>query len=259
MLIQPKKYILFFLIFLLFFSVLVWATVPEEEDEDDPVGIKSFMIKKRVNAAYVIIGAGSLRIKSLNDFLGTNGLPEVTNNFLSFGLGGHIIHNKMVIGLELGRYLEHYGPSKLAYNTSLSARYTVINFGYLFQSESGLMYYPFIGLGAGLLKLQVVENNIDHFGDVMKGQDGSDAKRLSMLLNVGVSLDYFHKYNKKKKGKNSLVFGLRAGYLFSPLSFDWKVNRIAVPSGPGTTINGPYFRVVIGLGGWIETLIKQAI
>ncbi|MCP5048713.1 MAG: hypothetical protein GY940_16200, partial [bacterium] len=150
-------------------------------------------------------------------------------------------------------------PGEKDYNTTISTKYTVLNFGVLLHFKKGCMVYPYLGLGVGELKLKTTENNIGSFDDIIDYQKGSVARRFTFLMNPGIALDFFHKYDKKKKGKNSLMVGLRLGYLFSPFRPDWRINKIRVPDGPDSALQGPYFRVVVGIGGWIEKLIKTAI
>ncbi|MCP5053947.1 MAG: hypothetical protein GY940_42660, partial [bacterium] len=170
-----------------------------------------------------------------------------------------MIHNKIVVGAEIGRIIEHSSPAGASqFKTFIGARYTLLNFGYLMYSKKGLMYYPLLGLGLGELKLRTTEHNISSFDDISSYQRGSESRTTNLLINLGFGLDYFFKYDKRKKGKNNIVIGARIGYLLSPVRFDWKVNHVRVPDGPNTGISGPYIRFTIGLGGWIENLIRVA-
>jgi len=175
------------------------------------------------------------------------------------GFGGHVVHNKLVVGLELMRTLPRNKVTDNAYNTSLASKYVMLNFGYRLYWKKGLMKYPYIGLGYGHLVLNTRENNIGSFDDITGYQKGSRSKRANLLFNVGFGLDYFHRYNHKKRGMNNIIMGLRVGWIFSPLRWDWKVNNIQVQDGPNQGISGPYVRFTIGLGGWIEKFIKIAI
>jgi hypothetical protein len=240
------------------FLLLFCATLlmPQETEIDE---IKKFITKKRINAAYFMFGSSQLGQKRINMFLEDREHPTIKDIHSSWGIGGHAIHNKFVLGMEIVRLTEREGNTDSQFNTFVSAKYTALNLGYLAFTKKGVMSWPFIGLGVGQLKLRITEDNIDSFNDFTGYQKGSESRRISFLFNAGIALDYFHKYNNRKKGKNSLVIGLRAGYVSCLGKLAWKVNGISVPDGPDSGITGPYVRIIIGLGGYIETLIKQAI
>jgi opacity protein-like surface antigen len=238
----------------LLFSFSTMASGQEKEIEK----IKTFIKKSRVNAAYVMGSINYLNVNRLNSFLESKGLPTVGGYYSSFGLGGHVIHNKLVAGLELVHTLEKKGPKTMDFKTSASAKYGVLNFGYLLHYKKGLMLYPYVGVGVGKLTLRITENNIDSFEDITGYQKGSEAKTTNFLINTGIALDFFYKYNERKKGQNNLVVGFRAGCIFSPYRRHWRVNHTQVPDGPDSGIYGPYIRIVIGLGGWVKKFIEKA-
>jgi hypothetical protein len=221
--------------------------------------IKKFIKKKRVNAAYVIAGQNMLSLNRLNNYIEQRGFPTVTESYFAYGLGGHVIHNKLVVGVELQRFNEKKQITSKDFNTSILGKYSLLNMGYLFYSKKGLMMYPLFGIGLGELKLRVIENNIHSFEDIDSYQKGSDSKTRSFLVNLGFGLDYFFKFKEKKRGANKLIMGVRLGYIISAVRSDWSVNHIRVSDGPVVGLTGPYIRVIIGLGGWVEKLIKIAI
>jgi hypothetical protein len=221
--------------------------------------IKKFIKKKRVNAAYFIGGQNMLSLNSLNNTIEQRGFPAVAESYFAYGLGGHVIHNKFIVGIELQRFIEKKQLTSKEFNTSILGKYSLLNMGYLFYSKEGLMMYPLFGIGLGELKLRVIENNIHSFDDIDSYQKGSDSKTRSFLVNFGFGLDYFFKFKEKKRGKNKLIMGIRVGYITSAARSDWSVNHIRVDDGPTAGLTGPYVRVIIGLGGWVEKLIKIAI
>ena len=243
-----------FFISALLFCFARMASGQEKEIEK----IKTFIEKSRVNAAYLMGSINYLSVKRLNAFLESKGLPTVGGYYFSFGLGGHVIHNKLVAGLELIHTLEKDGPGNMSFKTSASAKYGVLNFGYLLHYKKGLMVYPYIGAGVGKLTLRIRENNIHSFEDITGYQKGSEARTTDFLINAGFALDFFYRYNEHKKGQNNLVVGLRAGCIFSPYRRHWRVNHAEVPDGPNSGIYGPYIRFVIGLGGWVKKFIEKA-
>jgi opacity protein-like surface antigen len=243
----------YFILALLAFS----NTAAAQKDQIEK--ITKFIKKKRINAGYVMFGISRLNLIQLNSFLESSDLPEVDEFFFSYGLGGHVIHNKFVVGLEIVRTFEKYNQETDGFRTSTKSKYGVLNFGYLLRSKKGLMHYPYLGVGIGKLTLRVTENNIKSFNDITGYQRGSESSATNFLFNLGFAVDYFYKFNEKKKGQNNLVIGIRIGWIFSPVRRDWQVNHTRVVDGPDSGISGPYLRFTVGLGGWIEKLIKKAI
>jgi hypothetical protein len=250
---KQQKMILIILIINLFFITFLEAQKKEIEE------IKKFIKKKRVNAAYVMFGGNLFNLDTLNSEMVRMNYPKLPESHYSYGLGGHAIHNRFVVGLELLKFVQRKNQSSKEFNTSIDVRCSFLNFGYLVYSKGGLMAYPVLGAGIGKFILRTIENNITSFDDISSFQRGTESQVNNGILNLAFSVDYFYKYNKKKKGQNNLMFGFRGGLYVVPYKADWKVNYISVPDGPNSTIGGPYFRIVIGFGGWIEKLIEKAI
>ncbi len=252
---NQKKSHLITLTFGLIFCFAFMAPAQEKEIEE----IKKFIKKKRVNAAYIMAGQNMMSFNNLNSFLVQRDYPAVSENYLAYGIGGHVIHDKFVVGIEIQRFVEKKRITAKEFNTSILGTYSLLNVGYLLYSKKGLMIYPLFGLGLGRLKLRVIENNIYSFEDIISYQKGSTSKTSSFLINLGFALDYFFNFKEKKRGKNKLVVGVRLGYIYPATRSGWSVNHIHVDDGPAAGLGGPYVRLVIGLGGWVEKLIKKVI
>lgn len=252
---NQKKSLLITLTFGLIFCFAFMVLAQEKEIEK----IEKFIKKKRVNAAYIMAGQNMMSFNNLNNFLVQRDFPAVAENHLALGIGGHVIHDKFVVGIEIQRFFEKKRITAKKFNTSILGNYSLLNVGYLIYSKKGLMIYPLFGLGLGRLKLRVIENNIHSFEDINSYQKGSTSKTTGFLINLGFALDYFFNFKEKKRGKNKLVVGVRLGYIYSATRSGWSVNHIHVDDGPATGPGGPYVRVVIGLGGWVEKLIKKVI
>jgi len=229
------------------------------EERDGLYRISKFIKKKRINAAYGIIGGHRLELRDLNDHLVPWDFPPVLESYFTFGFGGHIIHNKFILGVEILRFIPKERLTTNEFNTSATATSAMLNFGYLAYSNKGLMAYPIAGIGLGDLRVSVTENNIDSFQDINVLQRSTLSVRKSVVVNFGVGCDYFFNYKKKKKGKNCFMVGFRMGYKMSALKNNWHINGSSITNGPASAFNGPYINVVVGLGGYVEKLIKIAI
>ena len=256
-LIEKKKTItLLLMVTVLFLFFLPGRAAAQKKELEE---LFKFIKKERVNAAYAIGGGNYLELNELNTYLTDRGFPQVPLKYLSYGLGGHFINHKMVFGVELLFLMEQTTTGHDDYNLSTSAKIMILNFGHLIYWKKGLKMYPFLGAGYGRFKMITAQNNIDSFDDIGNLHKSSESRFSNMILNLGFGTDYFLDYEPRKKGRNNIIIGFRVGINFIPFHSTWKVNRIAVPDGPNIGINGPYFRVIIGLGGWAERLIKKAI
>ena len=253
---KSKPFFVWILLCLMIFAIEGRAT---EDEPEEMSTISKFIKKKRINAGYLIFGAQSFNLNNLNNFLESKGYPALNEQYPVLGIGGLLMLKKIVLNLEIVRTLSNTNTDDKRYFSSSRTKYSVLNCGYLLKSDKGLMYYPYVGFGMGRLYLRVRESESQSFDDITGTQKGSDSTVTHFLLNVGMGVDYFHKFKKKNHGKNNLVLGVRIGYLFSPFQNDWRVNHIPISNGPDTRINGPYIRFTIGLGGWIEKIIEKAI
>lgn len=256
---QKKLFLVVASLIFLFFSTASAMGMNRENEEDDLDRIEKFIKKKRVNAAYLMIGQNMLQINQLNNFLALKDLPTLPKNYLTYGFGGHVIHNKFVLSFEYQRSFNKKQISMKEFNTFLSMKYSTLNIGYLLYSKKGMMMYPLLGVGLSELRLKVMKNDINSFHDIDKNHNVSDNRIHSILVNTGIALDYFVNFDKKKQGKNNLVIGIRAGYLISAIKSNWAIDSISVADGPHSGLTGPYIHLTIGLGGWVEKLIANAI
>ncbi len=256
------------IILLVFLLVVSFPCLGEEEQEkkkeketatQELMEFFRFIKKKRVNAAYIMGGGNLMNLNQLNINLEDRGFPQVPEEYFSFGFGGHVIQDKFVVGLEIVHIRERTTRANTDYNLTFSAKHFVLQFGRMLYQKKGLMLYPFVGAGVGKVTLITAQNNINSFNDISNLQSSSESRLTKPIIRAGFALDYFFNYNKKKKGHNNIIIGFRAGYNFSPGENNWTVNRVEVPDGPQTGIRGPYFRIIIGLGGWVEKFIKTAI
>jgi hypothetical protein len=255
--IEKKKIITLSLILIVIFIIFQPNRAAAQNKELQE--IFKFIKKERVNAAYAIGGGNYLELSKLNTHLNDRGFPQVPLNYFSYGLGGHFINHKMVFGVELLFLNERTTTGHDDYNLSTSAKIMMLNIGHLVYWKKGLKMYPYLGAGYGKFKMITAQNNIDSFNDIGNLHKSSESRFSNMVLNLGFGTDYFLNYEPKKKGRNNIIIGFRVGVNFIPFKSTWKVNRIAVPDGPNIGINGPYIRIIIGLGGWAERFIKKAM
>lgn len=199
---------------------------------------------------YFMFGWNLLDIEELNSKLENKGYSALSDNFISFGGGGHGIINKLIIGGE-GHGLIGQEVTSGNYKSSLSVGYGFFNLGYIIISAGNLKVYPLLGLGGGGMSLRIIEKTPLSFDELL-----DNPKRMAelstggFLLNLSLGTDYLLNLESDAEGGGGLLVGLRFGYTFTPLKGDWKMDEVDISDAPQLGITGPYIRLIIGGGGY---------
>lgn len=207
---------------------------------------------------YFQFGAGQMDTGDLNNVLEKAGysvvtrspLNDMSNSYVSFGLGTHGVVNGVLIGWELnGLTSRETTNAASTYRVTLGGGYGFVNVGYLAYSMEGLDIYPMIGIGGGGVHLKMVSRRTLSFPQVVASPDqGVDLDTGGFLLNPSLGLDYMLSLSGDEKRESGVVFGLRLGYVLSPLTGAWKMDQTEVAGGPQASVTGPYVRLTVGLG-----------
>lgn len=208
-------------------------------------------VKKRGGMGYFMFGGSIIDINSLNSRLENKGYSKLSNNFISFGGGGHGIINKVIIGGE-GHGLIGKETTSGNYKTSLNCGYGFFNLGYIIYSTRNFNIYPLLGLGGGGMSLKIVERGTPSFDEVLDNPKRStELSTGGLLIHLSVGTDYLlKKVCGCGEGEGGLVFGLRVGYILAPFKGDWEMDGLDISEGPEIGITGPYIRLMIGFGGF---------
>lgn len=206
---------------------------------------------KKMSIWYFSAGGNMLNIGDLNDAIEAVGYPTISENFYSFGLGGHSVMKKnFILGMEAQMLMsEEVSGNNL--ENSMDAAYGMLNFGINLWSRNMFRVYPLIGLGYGSLKFKIQEEGTSPtFSEILLDPRRNVTLRTSgFLLNIALGADYIIKFGKHKKKDRGLLVGFRFGYTTTPFKGDWQVNETEITGGPEIGITGPYIRLIIGGGG----------
>lgn len=207
---------------------------------------------------YFQFGAGQMDTADLNAVLERAGysvvtrspLNDMSDSYISFGLGSHGVVNGVLIGWELNGLTSRETTNAAgSYRVTLGGGYGFVNVGYMAYSMEGLDIYPMIGIGAGGARLKMVSRRTLSFGQVVADPDqGTELSTGGFLLNPALGLDYMLSLSGDEKRESGVVFGLRLGYVLSPLTGAWKMDQTDVAGGPQASPAGPYLRLTVGLG-----------
>jgi len=237
---RPSKIVMH--LFVTICTVLIAVNVHGQENTTEE--------KEKGGLGYAMFGMGMLDIENLNTRLQASGYGSISDNFSSFGGGGHAIVDRFIIGGE-GNVLLGKETSSGEYKFSMTASYGFFNLGYIIYRIQDLNIYPLLGIGGGGISLKIAEQGTaPAFDEILENpRRSSELSTSAFLINLAIGADYLLELGKKEKERGGLVFGLRAGYTFALFKDDWYMNENQVPGAPELGITGPYIRFMFGGGG----------
>ncbi|RKY72288.1 MAG: hypothetical protein DRQ24_05355 [Candidatus Latescibacterota bacterium] len=198
-----------------------------------------------------MLGLNRFDLAELSTKLQAKGFDAVKENNVSFGGGGYgIIGEKVLLGGEGHGCQQDVLSDTL--KASVSGGYGFFNVGYVVLSERGFRLFPMLGLGGGGISLRIVKRAVTPtFDEILDSPDREiNISTGGILLQFGVGVDYLLKLGKDDEGEGGLLFGIRAGYTYTPTKADWKMEDMDVLGGPDVTVTGPYVHFIIGGGGF---------
>lgn len=239
---MPSRLVLGSLIFL-----ALGALAPVNAQDTDSSDRQESRRVRSGGAGFFSIGANFADIGPLNRRLDAAGYPTFSSEMVSVGGGGYgITKSGLMIGGE-GHGLVTGDAGFQGRTVSVSAGYGLFTLGYAAYSEHNFRLSPQVGLGGAGLALDIESSGAENFNDVLENPNRSaTVGTASMVVSLGAGAEYHFRRAGEKGG---FLIGLRAGYLFSALTSDWKLDESSLGNGPDATISGPFIRLVIGGGG----------
>ena len=200
---------------------------------------------------YFMFGWNSIDLSDLNKHLTQKGYSEFSENMFAVGGGGHCVISSFVIGGQ-GSGILARDVSSGDFNLSLKSGYGTFDLGYIVWSPGHFKIFPMIGVGYGGMELKIVERRpSEPFDDVLQDpRRNVILKTGGMVLDFSLATTYTVDFSDDEDSEGGFILGMRAGYTLYPFKSDWKMDEISVPEGPEVGITGPYFRVLIGFGGF---------
>lgn len=237
MLFQKGLRILTVIIFLIFITFVISADSLAEKIKGGGGG--GFMF-----------GVDLFDLEELNNKLEENDFEELDNMMPFFGGGGYgLAGGKVVIGGEGGGSFQSIGGENK--KASISAGYGFFDLGYVVFSKANLKVFPVFGLGGGGISLKIYEiGKMPNFDEILD-EPGREVTLSTggFMTHASIGMDYLLAMGKDKEGQGGLLVGLRAGYVYSPMKADWKIEDNDVLGGPDVRPNGFYFHIVFGGAG----------
>ena len=192
--------------------------------------------------------AGGARIENgeLDDALAAAEYPTFGRQVLTIGGGGYFVHGSgILIGGE-GVWVLTGDAAHEGRSVSLSGGFGLLNVGYMAPLAGRLRAYPLLGFGGGGTNLRIgAQPTSESFGDLLADPNRQTSlSRVSMLASIGGGLEF-----RSSRSSTGLLVGVRAGYMFAPVSSAWRLDGNVVGAAPDTSLAGPFVRVLVGVGG----------
>lgn len=206
-------------------------------------------VKDQTGAAfYLMLGNNSLDLDALNDSLKANNYSAIDKNFVMIGVGGHAVISDWIAGGEL-HFMNPQKVSSGTHSLNVTGGYLLANVGYVARRAENYIIYPTVGIGFGTLTLNIQPVGSANFDQVLANPGrGAQLSYDTLVFNIALAADGFAPLTESGDTRVPLIFGFRAGYLFSSPLGGWQSPEGKVGGGPSPSFAGPYLQIVVGLG-----------
>jgi hypothetical protein len=182
-------------------------------------------------------------VSGLNRTLTAYGLPGFHYYGPSFGFESQTIMNRLMMGGELkGFFVKDISSGNT--KASFSAGQLLMTSGVELIKSEHLNLYPYLGLGAGLMRVSVGATNTPFDTAIVKSLPAVDVFQAKFLIDLGLGFDLIA---NGEKGKGATL-GIRTGYMFDPVKNDkWWRTGSDFSNGPAPMLSGPYITLTMGV------------
>lgn len=199
-------------------------------------------------------GATLMSVDAINARLIPAGFAGLSNDAITYGASGYVAIGRGLLGAELGR--STYGEEGLnnGRTDDLNSRFAMATAGYALYASHHLSVFPELGVGAGTVDVTLrnragtaTATPQPTFDEVAQapGPESTLSGR-HLLFSVGVGADYL--VLPAAASEWGVVFGVRGGVLVAPNRTTWSRSGSDVGAGPDGAPEGPFLRVVVGVG-----------
>lgn len=229
---------------LIFLAISPSTLVGQNPTPKDKIETNDKENKPRLAGYFTIGGVAINNNAALNKRLEKYDYPEFNDLMWSFGAGVYgLVTKRIMLGAELHGHVAGQGSFE-GRNVSLDSGSGFLNIGYLFDISHPICAYPMLGIGVGLLKMDIGSEPMDDFDEVLENPDRQvTLAQMGGLINLGAGLEY-------KLGEKGAFTGFRAGYKMSVGNSQWKSNGFSLQGAPDASLEGPYLHLMIGWFIW---------
>jgi hypothetical protein len=226
-------------------------------------GQDSVMTVSQNKFVHVDFGVGYLRtdLSSINRSLTDFGYMPINENFVTFSISSGFFINRFLLRNEVSilfpNSMRQYGDV----TTTFSGYSLMAGVGYAVIAKPKFRLYPFANAIAYINRLNFEDNaTIENMNGVVNTPHHSSTLVFSNAsFDVGLQIekviDLKHKkWDCPQNGKFTTV-GVRFGYMFGPGPVKGRYNgNQTIADAPTYSLNGPYIKVIWGLGTKIRDI-----
>jgi hypothetical protein len=196
-----------------------------------------------VKKHFITGGAQYADVSGINDKLTGYGLPKFNYYGPSIGFESQTIFKRLMMGGELKGFFTRDVAAANS-KASFSAGQLLMTSGVELINSDRVNLYPYLGLGAGLLRLSVGATNTPFDTAVSRAIPSVDVFQGKFLMDLGLGFDLIAGDGRFKGS----TIGLRAGYMFDPVKKDqWWRTGADFNSGPTPLLSGAYVLLTLGM------------
>ena len=207
---------------------------------------------------YGSLGYKKIDLDDLNNTLAAQGYNALPEDYVSLGLGGFFMIDKVVLGGETNFLWREGKDSTLSSGSTIKGSFSALEAvgtaGFLLFDSKYIQIIPYGGLGLSGMNLALTNTAATTFDAIAKAPtSGTVLTSLAGVLKIGVQFNLKIKLFTYKGADFGLLGGLKTGYGLSFLQSDWVMgglnDRVSVSGGPSSNLNGLFVQGYLGVWG----------
>ena len=192
---------------------------------------------------------------AINGMLATAGFAALPRAGVSVGLGGYYAYGRALLGADVARTVFSVQGPSTGRTDELGAAQGMLTASYAIYTAPRINMFPTLGVGVGRIAVTLHDqsgstaNNANQPTFAEVAQNPGSATTISgnhLLFALGGGGDYL--FARQRADHVGVLVGLRAGMLFAPNRTTWTTGSRMVITGPDGGAEGPFVRVVFGIG-----------
>ena len=206
------------------------------------------------HAVVLTTGMTTMSVDALNARMTPSQFASLSNDAVSYGVGGYYAVGRALLGAELARAT--FGEEGLnnGRTDDLSTTHGLATVSYGIVSTEHLSLYPLLGVGLGRIEVALRDRSgagtsvTQPTFDEVAQSPGAESQLTGrhLLYSFAGGADYLV---TRRGGSAGVVLGVRTGVLAAPNRTTWSRSGESIIAGPDASPSGPFLRVVVGLGG----------
>lgn len=208
------------------------------------------------------IGIGYFRMdmNKINSSLKSLGYLPVSENYTTLSLSPSFVINRFVFRGEGSLILPNTVTQPNNRETTFNGYAVGASVGYVVMQKPGFRLFPYVGITGFNTALKFRDlAPVQDLEEVVNTSHNNATLRFSnAAFDLGIQFDRIIALKNRSwdcpQNNRYMTIGLRAGYNWSPGSVKARYNNSALANGPEYKYQGPYLKLVIGVGSKMRQL-----